>query len=351
VNSGTVAIHASLVTLGRALGFHVEHEVSNSLLAVRLDAAYQPRIDLLWSLPLAEHQRAALAWALDRDLTGISHLPVVGIEVEGTTPTTKTMEADLANLTALGAPLGLLVVSEAGEAGIYRRAARAIRTVRRAFGDISVLPVDASCIERLCAEVWPTGTTSPPPAVRTAPRGGETLDWSRSARQAVRQKGEAGGFVAVEPYRPAVLPATFSWLRDRWRESPTQTIEPVVGHRTAITHAGQYLTASEVDLAWLLPLPAVLPALLRRLEALDPTLREYGLVFSELWDHCTAVAFEFEAGSGKHAGGGLLNLAAYSLLGLAVVPTAATGRIVEAALRTYRPTLGLRNVFVRVLPP
>ena len=105
MKSGTLALHDRLAVLGRSLGFDVEHEVSNSLLAIRLDRAYKPRIDLMWSLPLREQQCAALAWALGHDLTGVTHLPVVGIEVEGTTPSTKTMESDLANLTALGAPL------------------------------------------------------------------------------------------------------------------------------------------------------------------------------------------------------------------------------------------------------
>lgn len=50
---------------------------------------------------------------------------MVGIEVEGTTPSTKTLAADITNLTALGIPLGLLVVSASSEADIFRRAVRA----------------------------------------------------------------------------------------------------------------------------------------------------------------------------------------------------------------------------------
>jgi hypothetical protein len=42
--------------LGRRMGFLARREVSDSLLRVRLDDAYQPRVDLLWSLLLSVAQ-------------------------------------------------------------------------------------------------------------------------------------------------------------------------------------------------------------------------------------------------------------------------------------------------------
>ena len=117
MNPHTKRIHDNAETLGKLLGFRAEQEVSTSLLSLRLDGAYHPRIDLLWSLPLSVSQRRAIAWALgidDAATKRIKHLPVVGLEIEGTQPSTKTLEADIANLAALGAPLGLLVVSERG---------------------------------------------------------------------------------------------------------------------------------------------------------------------------------------------------------------------------------------------
>src|SRR3954470_23762375 len=100
--------------LGRLMGFSARREVSDSLLRVRLDDAYQPRVDLLWSLPLSEPQTRAIAWAIERETRDVTHLPVVGVELEGSMPSTKTLAANVANLTALGAPFGLLVVSELG---------------------------------------------------------------------------------------------------------------------------------------------------------------------------------------------------------------------------------------------
>lgn len=48
----TTQIHENLKALGRGLGLYADGEVSDSLLRVRLsdDAAYRPRIDILWSI-------------------------------------------------------------------------------------------------------------------------------------------------------------------------------------------------------------------------------------------------------------------------------------------------------------
>jgi hypothetical protein len=90
-------------------------------------------VDLLWSLELMRSQAAATAAVTGETAQALRHLPIGGIEVEGTSPTTQTMAADVANIGALGVRLGFLIVSEKGEAGIYRRAARAIRSVRQSL--------------------------------------------------------------------------------------------------------------------------------------------------------------------------------------------------------------------------
>lgn len=88
------------------MGFLASQDVSDSLLRVRLDDAYRPRVDPLWNLPLAQPQRHAIAWAIERGTLDVTHVPVVGLELEGSMPTTKTLAADVANLTALGARPG-----------------------------------------------------------------------------------------------------------------------------------------------------------------------------------------------------------------------------------------------------
>ena len=61
-------------------------------------------------------------------------------------------------------------------------------------------------------------------------------------------------------------------------------------------------------------------------------------------------AFELESGRGKHAEGALLNLAAYSVIGVLGTETRRAEEMLNRSLQTYRAALGLRNVFVRKMP-
>lgn len=346
----TRRIHADVEALGKALGFETRREVADSLLSLRLDSSYRPRIDLMWSLPLRRRQAKAIAWALDAKAETITHLPVVGIEIEGSAPTTKTLEADVANLMTLGAPLGLLVVSEeTGEKNIYGRAARVVRTVRRAYGDIPVLPVEASWLTGLSQRTWTTRRAPQPSYPRTAPRGGETKSWSHTTRQVLRRKGEDGRFVVAEPYRPSVLNLTWD-LHASQRPQLTHTTDPRSETRVAMTKAGDYFTGSEIDLAWSMPLPQSLQAFVRAVAEKDPSLQEHAMAFPELWSHLVIAAFELESAVGKHASGALLNLAAYSTIGILVTPTDNVAKSLGRALNTYQYALGLRNVFVKRVP-
>lgn len=345
----TKRIHADVEALGEALGFETHREVADSLLALRLDSSYRPRIDLMWSLPLRRRQAEAIGWALDVKTETITHLPVVGIEIEGSAPTTKTLEADVANLMALGAPLGLLVVSEAGEKNMYGRAARVVRTVRRAYGDIPVLPVEASWLTNFSQRTWTKRRATPPSYPRTAPRGGETKKWSHTTRQLLRRKGEDGGFVVAEPYRPSVLDLTWN-LHASQRPQLTHMTDPRAGTRVAMTKAGDYLTGSEIDIAWSMPLPQSLQACVRAVAEKDPSLREHAMAFPELWSHLVIAAFELESAASKHARGALLNLAAYSTIGILATQTDNAAKRLERTLHTYQHTLGLRNAYVRRMP-
>ncbi|MDI3291882.1 hypothetical protein [Polyangium sp. 15x6] len=239
--------------LGLALGFDVRREVSDSVLALRLDGAYTPRVDLLWSVGLSDGQANAIGEVTGHEPERLLHLPVVGIEVEGTTPSTKTMAANVANIAALGTKLGLLIVSEESEKGIYRRAARAIRTVRRSFGDIGVVPMDASWLRQVSGRSWSAGRSAVVPPPSRSPAGGERLDWTASTRSWLRQLGTDAGFTVAEPYIPGVLNATFEAERRRRRDPLRHLVDPLTGNVDEMRKTGDFLTECQIDLAWLLP--------------------------------------------------------------------------------------------------
>jgi len=345
----TTEIHQRVEALGRALGFEPTTEVSGTVLSLRLDDAYVPRVDVLWSLCLTEPQAEALALVTEAPVERLRTLPVVGVEIEGTTPTTKGMAADVASIASLGTRLGLLVVAEAGERGIYRRAARAIRTLRRSLGDHVVAPVEASWLDGLAKRSWPTSRAIVASPTTRAPAGGETLDWSASTRSYLRDLGRGAGFVVAEPFTPPLLGVAFAEEKTR-RPSLSHLSEPVTRRSAPIKKTGDYLTACQVDLAWLLPLPLALREFLQEIARFDPHLREHGMLYPELFDHLAVVGFELESGGGKHAAGGLLNLAAYCVIGIGVSPSERQGSELKAILARYRPTLGIRNVRVLVHP-
>lgn len=341
----TKAIHDRLVDLGEKLGFNVATEASNSVLSLQIDGAYEPRLDIMWSLPLTSAQSAALARVTGKT-RHITHLPVVGIEVEGTTPSTKTLASDVANIAASGTRLGLLVVSEAGERNIYRRATRAVRTFRRAFGDVAVVPIEASWLKSLSSRSW---TTEParlvPPASRGA-AGGETLSWSTATRETLRSLGESAGFIVAEPYTPNVLRVLFEEEVRLGGKRLRHMSDPTTRRIAAMTRSGDYFMQCQLDMAWLLPMPQALGDFLETILAKDPCARDHGLLYPELYQYIAVAGFELESSIGKHAGGGLLNLAAHSVMGIAVAPSRSLADELERVLLRYRPTLGLQNVFV-----
>lgn len=340
----TDAIHRELVDLGTALGFQPAREVSDSVLSLRLEEALRPRVDLMWSLPLTPAQSGLLGGVLDVAPKRVAHLPVVGIEVEGTGPSTKTLTADVINILALGTRLGLLVVSERGEPRIYRRAVRIIRTIRRAYGDIGVIPLEADSIQSLNATSWDPQPAEPPEILKRLPAGGERLEWGAAIRRRLKQVGEGAGFVVAEPYIPSILEK--AWQREAGAELDGVS-NPSTGQTYRMTKWKDYFTASQIDMGWLLPLPRALPAVLRAIGALDSTLIPSGFMYPDLYDHVAVVGFEFESATGKHAGGGLANLAAYTTIGVAVAPSAHGALEIQRTLNRYQPTLGLRNVVVR----
>lgn len=337
-----------MVDLGSHLGFMVDREVSSSLLSFRLNNAYQPRIDLMWSLPLDEAKRSAIAQIMGRNLDEVTHLPIVGIEVEGSNPTTKTMMADTANLKSLGAPLGFLVTSEEHSRGIYRRNVRAIRTVRHNFGEHSIVPIEARWVDEFLKASWITSTAVVPTPPQKKPRGGESKSWEFDLRKHLRKLGKEAGFVVADPFNPQVQDMRFKAEGSRRSEAMQHLWNPNTGQTKKMQRSGDYLTECEIDMAWLLPLPSSLRQLLQKIEIKDPFLSSYDILFPAQWDYVPVVGFELESAPGKHAGGGLLNLAVYCMIGVAYSPSEAENKRVKAAVDTYTQALGLRNVFAKV---
>ena len=169
-------------------------------------------------------------------------------------------------------------------------------------------------------------------------------------RKCLVELGRSAGFVVADPLKPRQVGARFRAEASRRRRPMTQLWSPTSGERRVIRNAKDYTTGSEIDLAWLLPLPKGLLALLQALCDKDPTLQEHDLVHPQLWDSIPIVGFELDSKPGKHGGGGLISLSAYCVLGVTFAPDEQTVTALRRTVQTYARALGMNNVYVRRSP-
>lgn len=344
---GTDEVHEAFVDIGTRLGFTVKREDAQRTLIDRGPGEYAPTPDVVWSKRLTRAQAAALTTATGLPFGDVLALPIAGVEVEGSDASTKVMQADVMNIAALRLPLGFLVVNEDYEAGVYRRAARVVRTLRRTLGEATrtVLPLEVSWVRPLESLALASAPQELPRPRRTKARGGEK-QLAERARAHFSKLGASAGFVVVENYKPPLAKAWFTAARSRRAEPLTHLYSPRTGERKKMTRAGDYITASEVDMAWLLPLPLGLRELLEKILELDPSLAEHDLVFPDLWESLAVVGFEFEKSNAKHAAGGFVNLSTHFAYGV-MVPTTERAREAQRRMReTYARTMGIDSVSV-----
>jgi hypothetical protein len=153
----------------------------------------------------------------------------------------------------------------------------------------------------------------------------------------------------VESFTPPILQHRYNLALEQSRKPLVYTWNPINANIRQATDARHYLTGCEVDLMWLIALPIAFGELLSDIDTFDPYLRQQGLLFPELWTFLPVVGFEIETSVGKHAAGGFLNLATHSLLGTVAVETKDSAERLDAKLKTYRSTLGLRNLYIKAI--
>lgn len=338
--------------LGRQLGFSTAEEINETFLSVALDNSYTPRVDVVWYLDLQQlgldTEQLADYFGCDAD-DQYRRFPLVAFEIEASDPTTKTMGADLANLQAIGAPFGVLIVDEAREDGLYRRGKRILRTFRELYGHTNCICLDRSHVTELLAETWDRETTQPgEPHGVSAGTGGEN-EWSKQTRRHLADVGKDIGFVVKEDWIPHDLKRAYDRRRDLWREGERTTEyeqytwDP--DNQRKSFHGWQtYYTGSKIDLMWTAPYPHSLQMFLQSVVDLDPDFETHTPLLRTAESLHPFFGFEIESTAGKHAAGGVLNLGVYPTVGQIVVSSETNRRRIEAKIETYERALGIRNV-------
>lgn len=343
-----------LFSIGERIGLTPDTEVSKSVLSLRFAETrlYEPRVDVLWSLRLRAIQSQTISDIIGVDENELLHLPVVGIEIEATDPTTKTLETDISNLASLGPPLGLVVIDTKEAPDMYLRASRIVRSMRYMYGNLVVLPVDYQWLPQIEKELAGRSTSLVMQSEQARQSTGKESAWTKRQKKVLRRLGEDAGFEVRVEWTPPYVQRAFEVFDAytipegklcTWKHEGSS-------ERKSINKAGDYFTSSRLDVVWLVKLPNKLRLFLECLCKMDPGLTRFLHLFPDDWGYVPLVGFELESSGGKHAGGALLNLAAHTIIGVCVVPDETIEARMEYKLNTYRPTLGLRNVYVRCRP-
>jgi hypothetical protein len=309
-------------------------------------------VDVVWYLNLnylgIDTNRLANYFGFEAD-DQYRRFPLVAFEIEASDPTTKTMEADLANLQTIGAPFGVLIVDEKREAGLYRRGKRILRTFRELYGHINCICLDRSHITDLLAEKWNRSTNQlDEPHEVSVGTGGEQ-EWAKQTRRHLADLGKDIGFVVKEDWIPHDLKRAYDRQRDLWGK-----IEQTTDHEQYTWAPGDqrksfrgwrtYYTGSKVDLMWTTPYPESLQGFLQSVVDLDLDYETHTPLLRTAESLHPFFGFEIESSAEKHAAGGVINLGVYPTIGQLVVPTESKRRRIEEKIQTYERALGIRNV-------
>lgn len=338
--------------LGRQLGFSTAEEIDETFLSVTLDGSYSPRVDVVWYLDLQQlgldTERLADYFGYEAD-DQYRRFPFVAFEIEASDPTTKTMEADLANLQTIGAPFGILVIDEEREDGLYRRGKRILRTFRELYGHTNCICLDWSHITDLLTVDWDGSTEQSAEQHDVSEGTGGEKEWSKQTRRHLADVGKNVGFVVKEDWIPHDLKRAYNRRQDLWDEivqttdyeqytwAPGDQRKSFRGWRT-------FYTGSKIDLTWTTPYPDSLQAFLQSVVDMDPDFETHTALLRTAESLHPFFGFEIESTAGKHAAGGVLNLGVYPTVGQVVVPDESKRRRIETKITTYERALGIRNV-------
>ena len=357
--ASTSEVQHSIRDMGAKLGFHSEIEVQFPTLR----GAYCPRFDVVWFLEPPPTVKALADKGLfpkTKWLDYFRRIPIAAFEIEGSTTTSKNQVGNFANLFFSPCMYNFAIVinsQASNENDTYRRGIKIYRTFRHTSGDKNIVFMDWSQLSR----VKPTGSTSPrfntsrSYKARTKGSGGETGASVDTIAKLAKTLADAGLFVMYDS-KPVQLQWAYSQVQRHQELSRTKNDEiacgrtaiwdPETGERRRINKSEDYFYTPKLDTlgGFYLPL-AFTSFLVEAAGHCGPDSYTYPL-FNYVLSHTDDelffpfVAIEVESGTTKHLNGGIMNMAAFSFLGLLVSP--AEGR---KHLQTIKEHSSVGNVF------
>jgi hypothetical protein len=349
-----------IVALGKKMGFHSEPEAQFPT----LQGKYSPRFDVVWYLDVPPN---VLLSELDlfpnNDWNSyFKRIPIASFEIEGSTTTSKNQVGNFANLYMSPTLINFVVVlnSEASnENDTYRRGVKISRTFRHLYGDKNVILVDWSQLYN----VNPIGLTrtifndikeySP----RNKGSGGEK-DSSIAIINSIGKKLSCSSLFVFNDYKPHQLQWAYSQIETLQRiQCPidcdiicgkTATWDPSTKDQKSITRSQDWYYIPKLDIIAGFYLPEIFTSFLYCLShQCEPDSCIYPLLNYIKSNYNEQLFFPFisvevESGISKHLNGGILNMSAFSFMGLLV--SSFEG---QRHLQMIQEQLSVRNVFFK----
>lgn len=354
-----VELKRMIYDLGKKLGFFVDTEVNQFTANLYFDKEYVPEVDIVWYFITSQKLNLELIEQTLKEINikFIQYLPLVGFEIEASDPTSKIQTSNAANLYVQHYPFGFLVIDEEkGKKGLYRRAARILRTFRFQFGQLNYLPLSKGQIFSLLNHDWkePSNITySLEQKQYTKGAGGENVK-TKIIREKLVKIGEKVGFTVYSDWSPEDLNFEFK-LRKSILNSIKNPIKlqkrflcgevsSTPSESKLIKRWDRFYIRPKIDVNWCIGLPLRFIEFIEQIMTLDDDFRYNLPIYKKVNGPYPIIGFEIESSVGKHAGGGILNLSRYTHFGFLVVKN----KDKEALLRkikTYSRNLGINNVY------
>ena len=333
--------------IGKKLDFITCFEIAGNAANIKFDHEYTPEVDAAWILDLSNNLKMKHLNFITDNVDELSKedftkLPLVGFEIEASDVTSKGQLCNAANLFVQHYHFGFLIVDEnVGSKDLYRRAAKILRTFRYQYGHKDYFPLSKGQLKLLLNQKW----SQLPYVMRKSTKlpsnkgtGGETKS-TANIREKLTELGQKAGFEVYTDWVPTDLENEYTIRSQIIGEinKPSLFSKRFLGNKVTwtpdsgkqIKQWNKFFIQPKLDVVWCIRLPKTFSQFMNRVTELDEDFKTNLPLLRNPEDPFPVIAFEIESASGKHAGGGVLNLSRYSQFGFVVVLKNTKERYVE----------------------
>jgi len=346
-------------TLGNKLGFISDTEIKQYTTNIRFESEYEPEIDAVWYYDLSKIIDASKIEIINKQFESndLHFFPLVGFEIEASDPTSKTQLSNAANLYLQHYPYGFIIIDEnKAKKDLYHRAAGILRTFRFQYGQVNYLPLSKGQLEKILKFEWKNKKEDifKFEKVKLSKGSGGEVGDAKIIRDKLTQLGDIAGFNIYHDWSPEDLSYDYQLRKDTLKalSSPSESIERFLGKKVSwnpndpkiINRWYQFYIRPKIDVIWSIGLSLRFYEFYMELLNLEPDFKYNLPIYRDPSKPFPIIGFEIESSIGKHAGGGILNLAKYTHFGF-IITQQKNIDLLNKRIKTYSRSLGINNVY------